>query len=553
MSIVVIATGGREFFSNHQGPADTQPASEDQSPTQVVLDPDLPGRVRHQGTLNTLRIVVFRAICTMGLLAALATPLRPQSDEQLVADLRMFTVMAAINAAGYDDGLNAEAVSPVRLALREDLASMDRGMRSRLETFYEQHRQSDPDLDLSQYVSFALTCGAPPYFDLRAEVPTDLPVDIRKIRGMSALLREFYEVVAIEQLWEKFRPAYEAEILRYQDSLVKAVFEINGYLRMPSSSRETRGFRVYFDLLAAPGNINMRSYGGDVKIVIHSSGAIREEEIRAAYLLHQLDRLSIRYADAVSKKEGLSRFAIFAPALDNAYKTNFQLLVTKSLAHAMQVRMRYEAEERKLQRINEHLRHGFILAPYFYEKLAEYEKQPQAFPRYYETLVGDINMRQEAARIQGVRFAERTPAKAPAPRRVAKPKVSEEESLLAQAEGLLQLNELDEARRLFDRVLSGDGPGRGQASYGLGRIALDEADPDLALEHFAAAVEVATDIRIQAMSHVYMGRIQDILGNRDLALGHYRSALSSGDTSPIIRQFAEQGLNEAFTGVEDSE
>ena len=26
-----------------------------------------------------------------------------------------------------------------------------------------------------------------------------------------------------------------------------------------------------------------------------------------------------------------------------------------------------------------------------------------------------------------------------------------------------------------------------QASYGLGRLSLDEADPDLALEHFAAA------------------------------------------------------------------
>ena len=503
--------------------------------------------------MNTLEIVIFRAICVIGLLASLATPLRPQSDEQLVADLRLFAVMAAINVGGYDEGLNAEAVSPVRLAVRRDLESMDRGMRSRLETFYDQHRQSNPDLDLSQYVSFALTCGEPPYFDLKAEVPTDLPVDIRAIRGMSSLLREFYEVAAIEQLWERHRPAYEAEMLRYQDALVEAVFEINGYLRLPSNSRETRGFRVYFDLLAAPGNINMRSYGGDVKIVIHSSAAIREEEIRAAYLLHQLDRLSIRYAETVSGKEGLSRFALFAPALDNAYKTNFQLLVTKSLAHAMQVRMRYEPEDRKLQRIDEHLRHGFILTPYFYEKLAEYEKQPQAFRRYYETMVGDINMRQEAVRIQGVNFSERARAKAPAPRRVARPTVSPEESLLSQAEGLLQLNELNEARRLYERVLAGDGPGRGQASYGLGRIALDEADPDLALEHFAAAAEVAADTRIQAMSHIYMGRIQDILGNRELALDHYQSALDSGDTSPVIRQFAEQGLQEAFTGAEDPE
>ena len=502
---------------------------------------------------NKLRIVVFRTICIIGFLAALGTPGRAQPDEQLVADMRMFTIMAAINVAGYDDGLSAEAVSPVRKTLREDLESMDSGMKSRLQTFYERHEQGDPELDLSQYISFALMCGEPPYFDLRAEVPTDLPVDIRAIRGMSALLREFYEVADIEDLWQKYRPAYEAEMLRYQDALIEAVFEINGYLRMPTSSRETRGFRVYFDLLAASGNINMRAYGGDVKIVIHTSSEMHGEEIRAAYLLHQLDRLSIRYSDAVSKKETLSRFAMFAPALDNAYKTNFQLLVTKSLAHAVQTRMRYEPEERKRQRIAEQLRQGFILAPYFYEKLAEYEKQPQAFRRYYETMIGDINMRQEAARIQNVRFAERPQEKPRAPRRVAQPKISEEDSLLSRAEGELQLNELDRARQLYEQVLAGNGKGRGQASYGLGRIALDEADPDLALEHFSAAAEEADDARIRAMSHIYMGRIQDILGNRDLAEGHYQSALDSGDTSPIIRQFGEQGLRQPFTGVEDEE
>ena len=227
--------------------------------------------------------------------------------------------------------------------------------------------------------------------------------------------------------------------------------------------------------------------------------------------------------------------------------------MTKSLAHAIQTRMRYEPEERKRQRIGEHLRQGFILAPYFYEKLAEYEKQPQSLRRYYEEMVGDINMRYEAERIQSVKFAERPTVTRREPRRVVRPKVTQEESLLSQAEGLLQLNELNEARKVFERVLMGSGPGRGQASYGLGRIALDEADPDLALEHFANAAEQANDARIRAMSHVYMGRIQDILGYRDLAVEHYQSALDSGDTSPIVRGFAEQGLNEPFTGIEDDE
>ena len=501
--------------------------------------------------LHRLRVVVFQVILVAGLLAAIGGPLYGQAEDQLVNDIRMFTVLAAINVGGYDEGLNAEAVSPVRKAVREDLASIDSGMRARLRTYYEQKKHPDPEVDLSQYISFALMCGEPPFFDLKAEVPTDLPLDVRPIRGLSGLLREFYEIADIEQLWQRHRPAYEQEMMRYQEALLEAVFEINGYLRMPAASPETRGFRVYFDLLAAPGSINMRAYGGDVKVVIHSSTDLRIEEVRAAYLLHQLDRLSIRYGEAVARKENLSRFAMFAPALDNAYKTNFQLLVTKSLAHAIQTRMRYEPEDRRRQRIGEHLRQGFILTPYFYEKLGEYEKQPQTLRRYYETMVGDINVRHEAERIQSVKFAERPAASRPAPRRAARPKVSEEESLLSQAEGLLQLNELDRARRVYEQVLSGGGPGRGQASYGLGRIALDEADPDLALEHFANAAEQSGDARIRAMAHVYMGRIQDILGYRDLAVAHYRSALETGDTSPVVRGFAEEGLDRPFTGMED--
>lgn len=500
---------------------------------------------------SRLDTVSCRALLHSSLGLVLASASFAQQPDQLLADVRLFTVMAAINAGGYDDGLNSEALSPVRSALREDLESLDPGMRSRLRTFYEQNRQPDPDLDLSQYISFALMCGEPPYFDLKAEVPTDLPLDVRAIRGMAGLLREFYELADIPGLWQKYQPAYDAAMLLYQESLIEAVFEINGYLRMPASSPETRGFQVHFDLLAAPGSINVRSYGGDVRVVIHSSAESRDEEIRAAYLLHQLDRLSIRFSETVARKEQLARFAMFAPALDNAYKTNFQLLVTKSLAHAIQIRMRYEPEEQKQGRVAHQLRLGFILTPYFYEQLAAYEAQPQSFRRYYDDLVEGIDVRREAARIQAVEFAERAPSRTPAPRRIVKPEVPEEDRLLAQAESLLQLNDLNRARSIYERVLTAGGRGRGQASYGLGRIALDEADPDLALEHFEAATEWTTDTRILAMSHIYMGRIHDILGNREFAVSHYERALASGETSPAIRRFSEEGLEHPFTGVDD--
>ena len=496
-------------------------------------------------------MVSMRLILGFGLLLASVTHVTAQEVEQLNADLRMFTVMAAINVAGYDDGINATSDSPVRKAVREDLDALDVPVVTRLKTFFEDHRLDTGDLDLSQYISFALMCGEPPFFDLKAEVPTDLPADVRAIRGLSGLLREFYEEAHIESLWQKYLPAYEEEIMRYQDTLLQIVFETNGYLRFSPTSREAQGFQVYFDMLAAPGSVNTRAYGGDVKLVIHPSAEIRAEELRSAYLLHLLDRLSIRFADVVAKKNVLARYALFAPALEDAYKTNFQLLVTKSLAHAVGTRLRYEPEQNKVQRVDAFLRDGFILTPYFFEKLAEYEKQPASMRKYYGEMIKAIDLKYEGARLQAVTFAEPATRPTPKTRAVAAPKVSEVEKILGRAEGLLQLEELDEAREAFEEALEKAGGQSSQASYGLGRVALDEADPDLALEHFAIAAAVGGDTRLVAMSHIYMGRIEDILGNRDLAVGHYEDALAAGDTSPITDKFAKDGLATAFTGAED--
>jgi hypothetical protein len=44
---------------------------------------------------------------------AMAPPARAQ-DEQLSADVRLFTVLTAINLAGFDDGLGSPSDSPVR-------------------------------------------------------------------------------------------------------------------------------------------------------------------------------------------------------------------------------------------------------------------------------------------------------------------------------------------------------------------------------------------------------------------------------------------------------
>ena len=86
-----------------------------------------------------------------------------------------------------------------------------------------------------------------------------------------------------------------------------------------------------------------------------------------------------------------------------------------------------------------------------------------------------------------------------------------------------------------------------QAEYGLARVAVSQADPDLAREHFSYAARLAEDDpHIRAMSHIYIARIEDIVGNREQAVEHYRLALETGDNSENVKQLAEKGLAAPF-------
>lgn len=484
----------------------------------------------------------------IGLLLA-ASCLQAAEGDQLDADIRMFAVMTAINVAGYDDGVGARGDSQVRQAVRKHLESFDGESRKLLENAYQELKQNDSDANLSQWVSFALTCEPAPTFALLAELPTDLPPEVRRLRGFSRVLEQFYHEADIENIWQQAQPAYEQEMLRYQDALAPMLFRTAGYLRISAQSREYQGFKVWIDLMSAPGAINTRLYGGEVQLVAHPNAEIPLDEIQHAFLVHLLDRLSIRYREEVSRVEVLSRFAMFAPALDEAYKSDFELLATQCLAKAVQQQLRRAPEAEKIEAVNQALREGYVLTPHFYEKLADFEKSGEDINRYYPELLRAVDLKREAARLQETKFVE-APAKptrsAPAP-----PKVSEVDKMLERGEFLMSQDMLDEARQSFMGAIEKAGGSHAQGSYGLARVAILEADPDLAREHFARAAELAEDPHLRAMSYVYLGRIADIIGNREEAVKNYRLALDSGDPAERTRALAEQGIQAPFERPDD--
>ncbi|HCC56259.1 MAG TPA: hypothetical protein DEQ47_03190, partial [Solibacterales bacterium] len=268
----------------------------------------------------------------------LTATLLPAADQnQLDASETLFTVMAAINAVGYDTGL---ATSPhLRQQVRDEIAAKHPAVLPELREAYAAatERHSSTAI-LTQFLSLGLSLKSAPDFDWRVR-QVEVPPDALALDRFRQLLPRFYTEAGIADLWKRSQPAIEVQLVRYQEQVVRAVTEVNGYLRNPGFGYLGRHFQVYFDLMTPPNVVQTRSYGDDYFVVVSPSAELRVQDIRHAYIYFLMDPLGTKYGMELQQKSSLADFAAAAPALDESFKNDFVLLSVASLVKAIESRM----------------------------------------------------------------------------------------------------------------------------------------------------------------------------------------------------------------------
>ena len=468
-------------------------------------------------------------------------------ENQLDGSQTLFTVLAAINAAGYDADLDSAANATLRKQVRDIIAAKHLDSVETLKKFFEAHHQSSADAELSQYISFALTLEGPPDFQYRMK-PEEIPHDVRKLEGLNPLIANFYREANIEELWKRSQGAYERMIAVNHSGVAQALLEANAYLRNPTSGFFGRRFQIYVDMLGAPNQIQTRSYKDDYFVVVTPSPEPQLDEIRHAYLHYLLDPLSLRHFEQLSRLKALADFAAPAPALDDAYKDDFLLLSTECLIKAVESRLAHGAEQRQAI-VRQALNEGFVLTPAFAESLQVYEKQQDSMRFYFVDLLGQIDLDREDKRLQHVQFAKEAAVKkakhAPPP---PEPVLTGAAKTLQEAEDLYGKRDLAAARLRYLRLLeqgSADGL-HAKAYYGLARIAALQKDPELAEKLFQKTLELSPDKETMSWSYLYLGRLADAAGEREQAEKHYRSVLAIDGAPASVRSAAEKGLAQPF-------
>jgi tetratricopeptide (TPR) repeat protein len=491
---------------------------------------------------------LIRLLAAAVIASALLGQSPPQAQQgQLDGSETLFTVLAAINVAGYDADLDSLANSPIRKQVRSIVSSKNLASVDALKKFFREHRQKDLNAELSQYVSLALTLEGPPNFRSRLK-PEEVPFDVRSLDGFDRLIASFYQQVGIQELWKQARPAYEQTIANYHPGVTKALLEANAYLRNATSGFLGRRFQIYVDLLGAPNQIQTRSYKDDYFVVLTPSPEPQIEEIRHAYLHYLLDPLSLRYSEQVSRLRGLADFAQPAPALEDSYKNDYLLFATECVIKAVESRLAQGAQNRQ-SLVDQALRQGFVLTPALADGLAVYEKQPESLRLYFPDLLGKIDLAREDKRLENVQFVKELPVKKakPAPQ-PPEPALTAAEKTLAEAEELYAKRDLDTAKQDYLKVLEQPAASalHAKAYYGMARIAALQREPELAERLFQKTLEMSPDNETKSWTYLYLARLSDASGDREQAEKHYRAILAIEGAPDSVKGAAQKGLAQPF-------
>jgi tetratricopeptide (TPR) repeat protein len=497
--------------------------------------------------IRILSAVVPHSLLVLAI-ALHSLPAAAADKGQLDADPALFTVMATINAAGYDSDVDSPANSPLRRTVRDYLKTKEGPALAELKLFFKAHQLPDPGANLSQYVSYALSIDGPPDFNFHY-TQNELPPDVVPLVGLSPLLANFYKEANLEEAWRKSQSAFEQAIGAYQEAVSRAVMQVNAYVRNPTSGYLGRRFQIYVDLLAAPNQAHTRSYKDDYFIVVTPSQELQTEEIRHAYMHYLLDPLVLKYAEVLSRVHGIADFAEAAPALPESYKTDYTLLATECLIKAVESRL-MPASKRDAA-VQQAFREGFVMVPAFADGLPAYEKQELALRLYFPDMVQAIDLRREERRLSTVQFVKERAVKTAKVTVPSAPKVelTGPQKALQDAEALYKERKLDAAKDGYSKLLqnTSDRAVHARAYYGLARIAVLERQPEVAGQLFRRTLELNPDPEDRGWSLVYLGRLFDAQGDRGQATANYKAALAVEGASKGARDAAEKGLKESFT------
>jgi tetratricopeptide (TPR) repeat protein len=496
----------------------------------------------------------------------------------LIPSEPLFLMASALNACGYDEGLEESA--PVRTRVRNEMndafaRSEDaRNARDKVCLYIAQHRMTGTERDIAQYISLALYLTPPPELETDAEL-TEMPPDAVQVIEIVPLLKQFVQAADLHGIWLATHRTYDEQLDQLHDPLTRMIVNTNLYLKQPAEVYSGRRFVVVMEPMLSPGITNARIYGTDYVVVVSpQDGHIRMNDVRHTYLHYVIEPLLYARSNAIDRTQPILKEIRDAP-LEFRYRSDTVPLTVECLIKAIEARTmdtgiadykipagversdlpRYQREQQAVQQRQEAARlaavhhdmtQGFVLTQYFFEQLIQFEKDPASLRDTIGEMVYSMDVDQQVHRARQLEFDQK--ADGDVLSRSAPHKLEG----LDLAEAKLQAGDMVGASALARQALAersstlqsvADGA---RADFILARTAAMTGDPGEAITRFQATLATSKEPRLLAWSHIYLGRMLDLSCKRDQAISEYKLALENRDGQQDTRLAAERGVKTAY-------
>lgn len=496
----------------------------------------------------------------------------------LISSEPVFYMASALNACGYDEGLNES--DPVRKWVRTQMddalakSEAARSKRDKMCLFIAQHNLTGTDEDRSQYISLALYLTQPPNLEITTD-PSELPPDATQVTGIVPLVKDFAEAVDLNGIWLVAHREYDHEVDLLHDPISSMIVKTDTYLKMPAEAYTGRRFIIVLEPLLSPRLVNARVYGLDYVVVVSPvNGKIPLNNVRHTYLHYVIDPLLFARYNGLQQLQPILKTIQDAP-LDFRFRSDPTLLTIECLIKAIEARTmdtgipeykipagversqlpRYQhlleqyqqrVEAARVAQVQHDMAQGFVLTQYFYQQMLQFEKNGESLSSAIGPMVYGMDVDQQVHRAKNTEF-DRV-----ADQDVLRRPVAVRLTGLDLAESRLAAGDATAASALAEKALAVDKgtpaevAAAARANFILARVALMTGKPQQAFDDFHKTVAMSKDPRILAWSHIYLGRMLDLSCRREEAVEQYKAAMAARDGALDTRVAAEHGEKAAY-------
>jgi len=478
----------------------------------------------------------------------------PESGILVDNSPQLFGAMCALHTVGLELETSSIEGHPAIVSAVESLPAIKGPVTDALRQFYNDHKLADSGETLSRYISLVLVTGPPPKFPWL--IDRDLfPPDVLAVESFHDILANFYDEAKLDALWWTVAPDYERERQRAESPVRQIVFITSAYLREIIRQHGDRTFSVFVEPMVG-SRTNFRNFGDRYAMVVGGGKNLPLDEIRHAYLHFVMDPLPVRYRKQVEEKRSLLAVAQRAPRFPHEYENDLTGFVDECAIKAVEIRLNRLTGAKLDAELLDNDREGYILVRPLVAQLKKFEHSEPAMSLFYPELLSGIDVDDEKKRFENFAFAPIEAAPAPTAAGPVAP-VSQIDAWMAEGDRQIADQNPAGAQAAFEKVLAQD-PGRAQAIYGLAvsSVMMRQVEKAQGLFERLTGEGVRGSVAppappgvtpdLLAWSHIYLGRIHDVLDERDQAVAEYQAAINVQGAPEGARQAAKRGLNAGF-------